>query len=240
MAIGIGASDQVIDTFGGTTATTPGVATTASGSVFLVGVLTGVGQTISLVTDNKGNGSYTAIGAAQSFNGAALKLQWFKKEAGTGGAGHTFSVTIGTSDFLTVFAIEITGAGTEDTAVRASSNDLASPFTVTSGTSTQANEALVLLGGTDSVTVSALAESTGFTFRQSVLTGTSDAAGFIATRLVSATGAFTPSVTATGPTEMGLWIIGIKEAGGGGGIIDDDNGWAPMEPQINPLTVSVW
>lgn len=219
MAAAIGASDKVVNTFISTTATTPGVTTTASGSSFYVGILTGASETISSVTDSKSNG-YSAVGSALTYNGAALKMIMYKAENGTGGASHTVSVTIGATNFLTVFFLEVTaaGAGGEDTAVRASGEDTSSPFTVTSGTLSQANEVLIVLGGTDSTTVSALAESTGFTIAQSVLTGTSDAAGFIAAKVVSSTGTYTPSFTATGPAAMGLWITGVKDPSGAANV----------------------
>lgn len=244
MALAIGASDQVIDTFGATTATTPGVATAAANSSFFVGILTSAGQTITNVTDNKGN-TYTIANASQTYNSALLKCVWYKSYNGTGGAAHTVSVTIGGSDFLTVFFQEITGAGAggEDAPVRASSNDVATPFTVTAGAATaQANEALLCLVGFNTTNISALAESTGFTITQSVLTGASDAAGCIAVDIVSAIATYTPSFTGTGLTDCGLQLMSIKEpgGGGGGGIALHDSEWFPMEQQTNPMTVSVW
>lgn len=213
MAFGVGVSDKVVDTFGSTTATTPGVATQATGSTFLIGIMTGASRTISTVTDNKGNGSFSAIGTAQTYNGAAQKCIWYKKENGAGGAAHTFSVTIDSSDFLSVFALEITGAttGGEDTAVAAKANDVSSPFTVTSGSLAQASEVLAVLIGFNSVNVSGLAESSGFTIQQSILTGASDASGAIATLVTSATGTYTPSFTGTGGlNDCGLQIVGFK------------------------------
>lgn len=237
MGVGIGSSDQVVDTFGATTATTPGVATTASGSSFLIGILTSASQTITTVSDNKSN-TYSLVGSALTYFSAALKVAVYKCENGTGGTGHTVSVTIGGSDFLTVFFQEVTGGTPEDTAVRASLEDTASTFDITGGTPAQAAECVVVFAGCNTSAISGLSEANGFTITQSVLTGASDAPGWSAAKVIASTSQPVASFTGTGLTTVGMFMVSIKETSTALNVNDDYS--LPFVTNLPVPVVSLW
>jgi hypothetical protein len=214
MSFGVGVSGTATDTFNTGTATVSGLTTQASNSDIYIGVIYNTGRTPTVNTDSKGN-TYTQVGSPLSFFSATFEMRLYKKEAAAGGSGHNFSVTLDVAEFLTIFVLEITGAtGGEDTAVRASGTDGATPFTLTSGTPSQASWIAIALLGWNTADVTGLAESSGFTIQQSHLTGSSDAPGAIATRVMSSASAVSPSFTGTGMTDTGIRIVGVKDAGG--------------------------
>lgn len=114
---------------------TSGVATT-TGSTFLIACSRGPGITAT-PSDSKGN-TYTQIAALN--NNSALTV--WRCENGTGGAGHTATVTLGAADYPVLFFIECAGAATSswDATSLATNND---SLTITSGTLAQADSAVL-------------------------------------------------------------------------------------------------
>lgn len=199
----------------GTSPTTGAVTTQVSGSTFIIFVVTDNSNTIGTPTDSKSN-SYTAIGSEQSYGTIAPeKCRMFYKENGTGGSGHTASS--GAGAFTTIFFLEITGAATSsfDSGSVAQAIDTASPYTVTSNTLAQAAELVVVCIGNDSIIGGTdFSESSGFIIQDEEQDGTLGSTGAIATKIVSATTALTPSFTiAVGNGDASaLTIAGFKEA----------------------------
>jgi hypothetical protein len=191
-------------------ATTNSVTSAASGSTFVVFCQFTPGQTFTSITDSKSN-SYTQIGTEEANGGLVGRLYYTAN--GTGGSGHTASCATSASD-LAVYLLEITGAQAASLD-SGSVNDIfdnTSPFTVTSGTLAQAAELVVAAIGTDSGSNPAtLAESSGFTIQEKLEDGTTVWPGGIATKIVSATTALTPSFTQTGATGAILWVAGFKQ-----------------------------
>lgn len=214
MAIGVGQKGAIASIGGGTTVTTVGVATAATGSTFVILVQADI--TPNTPTDSKSN-VYTAVTAAITNSGIISRLYYCQN--GTGGAAHTFTFTTGSSANLTIYFVEITGGLTAGILDQQNSVlDSASPFTVTTGATTQAAEICVAaISGNSATTPATLAESTGYTIQASVLTGGPDWAGGIATKIIAATGAQTPSFTQSGGTTGGVHCATFKESGGGGG-----------------------
>ena len=87
---------------------TGSVTTAATGSSFYIGVITsGAVPAITSVYDAKGN-TYTRINVSVSSGG--VRVDEYLCTNGTGGSGHTFSVSYGGStSYAEIFAIEITG-----------------------------------------------------------------------------------------------------------------------------------
>ena len=115
--------------------TTSGV-TTTTGSTFLISCSRGVGVTAT-PSDSKGN-TYTQIAALS--NNSALTV-WYCSN-GTGGAGHTATITLGAADYPVLHFVELAGAATAsyDSGALATNNDAQ---TITSGTLAQADSAVV-------------------------------------------------------------------------------------------------
>jgi|GEM_PF-1622038 len=212
-AIAVGA--KRIDHFSSvTTATTTGITTAASGSTFVVAVsFDHTTHVITGISDSKSN-TYTLAGTAGDFGSVYYCSNC------TGGASHTVTITFDGAEYPIVHFLEITGAATSsyDSAVTAKAEVGSSPFTVTSGTSTQNNELIFSFiasnSGNNPVSYS---ESSGFTIQQQDGDGGNYWTSAVATKIVSATGTFAPSYTGSGISGSTNIVIGIKEASGGSG-----------------------
>jgi hypothetical protein len=89
--------------------TTAAVTTTASGSLFIVGIAcftNKIGATP--ITDSKGNTWTQALGSTGS--GANGYIAIFYSANATGGASHTFTFTPTSSDFIAIGVLEVQGA----------------------------------------------------------------------------------------------------------------------------------
>lgn len=199
-------------------ATTVGQTTQATGSAFLVFYIGGGGAgTIGTPTDNKGN-TYTA-GAAQVTAASAAVCRWWYVENGAGGAGHTWSVTTTTGEVGSIFVLEIKGGATSGILDQAPAgvSDLTSPYTSnTTGTTSQANEMIVAMVATDSVSGTEVI-TWGGGFTQSTAVGDANfATGGLGTQISSATGTFTSSITSSGAGTTGAvsFVASFKELAG--------------------------
>jgi hypothetical protein len=214
MAIAIGQKAAAHSSGSATSVTTTGVATSATGSTFVV--LVQADATINTPTDNKGN-TYTAVTTSRANSGINSRMYYC--ENGAGGSGHTFTFTTGFSANLSIYAVEITGGLTSGILDQQNSIvDSSSPFTVTTGATTQAAEiSIAALSGNSGSSPATHAESTGYTIQAQVTTGGPDWPGCIASKVLSATGAQTPSFTESGASTGGVHCATFKESGGGGG-----------------------
>lgn len=179
-----------------TSATTPGGTTQVSGSTFLIYV-TDPNQNIT-VGDNKGN-VYTQIGTTFAFGGTPSRVSRWMKQNGTGGAGHTITVTwtSGSAD-PSVFFVELKGvaAASLDSPASATGLDSATPFTVSTAAPTaQASEIAIAFDGIDQGGIITRAESTGFSLVQEEQNGNAFWTGSVWSKVLSATGTVTPSFT---------------------------------------------
>lgn len=187
------------------------VATSASGSTFVVGVgwYTFAGVTLSSVTDNKGNGSYTQI--QSNLTGAAdpnFKAAFYYFQNGAGGSGHTFTANFSaTPDAMGVHAIEITGGLTSGILDQAPAGNVdthsdATPFvSTTSSATTQASE--IVIAVTQTFTTGAGPEVPTWNNGYTALDGLTDPAtwtAYSAYKILSSTGAQQSSLSVTGGT----------------------------------------
>jgi hypothetical protein len=132
------------------TSTTAAV-TTTNGTTYVVGVARGNWATTAspAPTDNKSN-AYTLIDVDHGYAGFPdSRMAIYRKEFGTGGAGHTFSADFGkfdtggtASDEITHAVVELTGNAVLDTSSHVSRSGAAS---LTSGNVTTTGPAVLLL-----------------------------------------------------------------------------------------------
>lgn len=214
MAIAVGATSKGRNA-SATSVASAGVATQATGSTFVVGVIWATGASFTSFVDNKSN-TYTQIGVDREVTAAdGTHCRWYRCENGAGGAGHTATLTISAAVALSVFFLEITGAATASFDQQNSQTDAASPFTSASITTTQAAEMLVsYIVGNSGSNPATNAESTGFTIQAGAeeTNGASFWTGCIATRIVAATGTYNSSFTETGSTSAAVFIASFKES----------------------------
>lgn len=211
------------------TVTTTAGTTAASGSSFALLVSWDDSVSISgTITDSKGN-TYTAVGTPQDdYIVAWGRSQWFYCQNGAGGASHSVTINFTGTAYPTAHLIEVTsanGAPIYDSAATAQTRDAASPYTVTSGTLTNATS-VVLSGCGANRGLDGAYSSSNFT----VLSQEPSVASFwtsgAAKLVVSATTAVTPSWTVANRIDTaGVTVIAFYEpAGGGGGLV------------VNPMT----
>lgn len=122
MAAALGAS--VLTTGSTNPQTTAAITTQATGSTFLVFFVTQNGVTVNSVTDSKSN-VYTLVDSEVETNDGT-KHWVYKSEDGTGGASHTFTLTLASGSIFQVAGVEITDAGAVDT--NNSTYDSSTPF----------------------------------------------------------------------------------------------------------------
>lgn len=202
------------------TVTTTAGNTAASGSSFALLVSWDESVSVSgTITDNKSN-NYTAVGTPQGdWTSAWGVSQWFYCENGAGGTSHTVTVNFTGTAFPTAHLIEVTsanGAPIFDTAADAQVQDAASPYTVTSGTLTDATS-VVLSGCGANRGADGAYSSSNFTVlsqEPAVSSFWTSGAGKL---VVSATTAVTPSWTVLNRSETaGVTVISFYEPAAGG------------------------
>lgn len=225
MAIGVGVTTKATTT--GATSVTSAGATTTTGSTVFVGVhcrSPGQGVTISSVADNKSN-TYTEVtGSPIGMDTDFSRGYLYKCENITGGSGHTFTTTVNTSTEIVMVVIEITGAATSSIDSHNEVLDTSSPF-ASGATGTTAQAAELVLGyiannsGSNPATiaVSNATPSSGWT----IPAGSNEQdgaslwpAGF-AYVVVSSTGTYQSSFTASGATQAAVYTVTVKEASAG-------------------------
>lgn len=205
----------------GSTATTAGVTTAASGSSFVI-FLNDSGSGTRSVSDNKSN-TYTQIGVTGSFFGGASNTSVWLKINGAGGTGHTATGTLTGGTFLEVHGpFEITGGAlaslVEAFPATMWNDDTATPFTSNSVTTANADDLLLSFTatGTSSGTET-LTYANGFV----PVTADGNSAQFsggVAKRVGVAPGTYFSQFTSAGAgtTEALITVIAFKSAAGGG------------------------
>lgn len=210
-------------TSSGNTVTTTAGTTATSGSSFALLVSWDESQTISgTITDSKSN-TYTAIGTPQSdWTSAWGVSQWFYCNNGAGGTSHSVTVNFSGNAFPTAHLIEVTsanGAPVYDSAAAAQTQDAASPWTVTSGTLTNATS-VVLSGCGANRGADGAYSSSNFTVLSQEPAVSSFWTSGAAKLVVSATTAVTPSWTVLNRSETaGVTVIAFYEPAAGSSTI---------------------
>lgn len=215
MAIAIGVSSKGRTASAASQATT-GVATQASGSVIVGGMI--FQQTFSSLADNKSNSPYVQISVERvfdtTFSGKA-RMYYFANAAG--GSGHTTTTTVNTSTAITNLMAEITGADTVSPLDTSDSViDTATPFTLSITPSAGNRLIVAFLAGDSGSNPATHAESNGFTILSSAeeTDGTNFWEGCLAYKVVACDGSTPVSVSFTdsGAAETAVFLAAFKEA----------------------------
>ncbi len=226
MTIAVGAHVSALGA-GATTTTATRTSTGGAGTVFAVFVAwyaQNAGDEPSAVTGQLNGSSdgntYTQVGATYAYSvDNLLKCALFECVAGAGGALHTFAVTFGTAPWATsIWAVELVGGATSSIRDQApaGTEDLTSPYTSAAATTTQASELLLTfaatltLTGTETITWGDSFASTG----DDLTDPAAGICGSAATRIVSSTGTYSASFTASGAGTYGAlqFLITYKDA----------------------------
>jgi len=222
MAQGIGQHASVTES-NASSYTTPSRTTSSSGSNFYVFITAQPSSFAATpITDSKSN-TYTQVGTTLTNAGSSLESRVYKCENGTGGASHTWTVSLTSTTYAALMAVELTGmALTSSVEQQGRQEDNATPFVTPSVTTTQANQIILAACFEDSSGTTS-AETWGGSFTNSDLieeltnAGTGVASGLVAKAVTSA-GSYQGSLTISGVTvnSTNMHIITVKEASGGG------------------------
>lgn len=207
MAIGISLLDRQTDD--GPTDTNPivtGAATSTDGAIFLVCVSYDGTINISSVTDSKSN-TYNLVNTVTTGD---QKTSIYECIGGVGGASHTVTVTFATPADGVVHFLEITGGSTRDLTPTAV-NDASSPFTLASGTLSQAAELLLSFCASDSSSNPATYACSGWTVLSQEADGTTFWSSAVAYKIVAATTTQTASWTSTGAGDANVHLVTYRE-----------------------------
>lgn len=204
-------------TSSGSTATTAS-GTSTSGARLALCIAWDAGQTISSVSDSKGN-SYSAVGTAQA-DGQGGLIQWYFSAGGTTGSSHTATVNFSGSAFPSISLYQITdGASTAHSGSAQTQDSGGQPLLVTTGTNPSGNWA-ALAGcsnntGSDGA-YSANASTPTFTLLHSEGTVSSFWTHGVSSTTSSGTGAVTASFNRSGTsgTTSGMAILVVEESVG--------------------------
>ena len=191
------------------TLTTTTVTTQASGSSFWICAAVPTGISVS-ASDGKSN-TYIQTGSTISNFDSATDFYRFKSINGTGGSGHTFSISLGAVPaFDSLWAVEIknsTGGVDQQNAQVTSVSPFDSP-SVTTGT---ANE--VILGcaiDNSTATGDNFTAATTYTLLDQITDGTQFATGASIGKAISSTGTFKTEFTSVQGTTMAVSIDTFK------------------------------
>jgi len=229
MALGLGI--DTVNGSSGTSVVTSSVTTTA-GSTIIVGFR--FFGTFTSVTDSKGN-TWTQIGTQLSLSdGTEFRVYYNDNNgasAGLRGSSHTFTGTAG-SAYCSIIVVEGTGTSASPSLdVAGRQEDSASPFTSPGVATTVADTFLVsfvfMPDGTNPTTTVASPFTKLSEWNQTSGDGLNAASAY---RIVSATGTYNSSWTATAGTSAGVTISAHKVAAGGA-----TQAWAPRSIFYNKI-----
>lgn len=207
MPLGLGISEAA-STSAGTSITTAGATSTSGSAVVLGGTWTDTSNFTSF-TDSNTN-TWTQI--QTELTGAAHDSRSYYAQNITGGVGHTFTLTINVSDFVSIWAVEATGAATTGVLDQSGrQDDVASPFTSPAVTTVDADEFLVGFCLSDSTSNPAThTAGNSFTKLDEIVNGIDFWTGASAYRIVTATGTFNTTFTVLGAGAAHGWIATLK------------------------------
>lgn len=183
----------------------------ATGSTFVALLSYGSNQSVTGVTDSKGNGAYTLVDS-QTNNGVTVDV-WVL-ENGAGGSGHYATATLsGSGAYPTIYLVEIVGGSATPVDVHAKAADSTTPYTVTTPTLSQADELILTIAGYSGF--GGAAHTSSNTTTVDVENNTYYYTSIVTKKVVSATTAFTPSFTNGLTTPDGALIaVTFKQFGG--------------------------
>jgi hypothetical protein len=179
---------------GGAVTTSPGIDT--SGANFVVVVVSGANaiNPIGSVTDNMGNGAYTARTQSPTFGNVGVVEQTFYKASASVGVGHTWTVGAA-STFCTIAVAAFSGVATSPFDTEAIGNSGGVSNALQAGSVTpSANGALVVMGTVLRGLNAVNAINSSFTLLDSLDTSSGNAQGGALAYLIQGTaGAVNPT-----------------------------------------------
>ena len=184
----------------GTTVTTAGGTTSATGSTFVIALTFDGVRNVTSVSDSKGN-TYTEIGTKQASSNAGTAM--YRCENGIGGASHTATANFSAAAYQVAYLIELTGVETSSFDQTAVATDAATPWEITTPTLGQADE-IIITSFCLNTAGSGAYSSGNTTIIGEEQDGAAYYGGVVSKLVVSATTAVTPSFTRSAGSGTGV------------------------------------
>lgn len=214
--LSIGAS-QVANSSFANTLTTPAMTTQASGSTCVVAVLGPLVADIQRVTDSKGNTYPSTPNLTVLYNSGGFEATIWIAPNCVGGSGHTFTVTMTASTFVSMTLIPVEVKASSGFAVVDQSGTSPNLSNTTSAatpsvTPTVNGEVVLSFLGGGNATATTITDATGFNnILQSFATGTSNTAiGAVGGKVQATAAAISDTFTIGSSTNAGTAIISFK------------------------------
>lgn len=179
----------------GATTCNAGPVTTTNGNLFVAST-SYCCDTFTSITDNNSNVYVNAIADQADGSGGTIRQDY--KAVGTGGAGHTFTVTGASASFFATLSVqEVSGAAASPLDQTAADTDAISTShsTPSTGTTAQADELLIGVGGTISTTTYTTDTGAGWTEATNVATDADSEGMVTGYMVVSAVGTYAYTYT---------------------------------------------
>jgi len=194
--------------------------TTTAGSVIIVAMITNIwsDNTVDPPTDSKGC-TWTKVGSeyqAHSYNAPNSQAVFYKNEAGSRGASHTFTMPVDGS----IFVQEILGTAPYVDTVTSGVRDTSSPYQSNAYTPGVADEILLAFGVPDT-TANPVTYTWGDSFASTGDDVTSQAywAASLAYRVISSVTSYVASLAIDGTvTGIGLQVLGVRDTVAAAGV----------------------
>jgi hypothetical protein len=213
--LSIGAS-QIAESQFANTLTTPAMTTQASGSTCVVAVLGPLVADIQRVTDSKGN-TYPSTPISVLYNSGSFEATIWIAPNCVGGSGHTFTVTMTASTFVSLTLIPVEVKASSGFAVVDESGTSPNLLNTTSAatpsvTPTVNGEVVLSFLGGGNATATTITDATGFNnILQSFATGTSNLAiGAVGGKVQATAAVISDTFTIGSSTNAGTAIISFK------------------------------
>lgn len=197
----------------GATTCNAGPITTTNGNLFVANISYCCAAFTS-IADNKSNVYGSSIATISDSSGGSIRQDYIA--AGSGGSGHTFTVTGASAAFFaTLSVIEVSGAAASPLDQTASAADVADTTSHSSGSTastSQANELLIGLGGGIDITTYTNDGGAGWTERTNVSTDIDSEGIITGTKIVSAIGTYAYTFTTGSSVDDVMGISTWKES----------------------------
>lgn len=197
------------------TVTTSGGSTTASGSDFFVVAAWYNSTTAPVITDSKGN-TYTQVGTNVYNTTDQTGMAVFRCLNGTGGSGHTFTMTSGAGTYCSICALEVKGSNhTIDQSHQGTAISGTGPYVSGNITTTNANDVLIGFAYVDSESSSqSLSSNSPLTLKiQEAYASTTNIGCAISTQIVTSTQTVQASWSgASNGTYGGALIVALESS----------------------------
>lgn len=189
---------------------------------------------IDSITDGGSNALAAAVNANDTPNGRAQQVSVWEKLVSSANATAVFTVTFTPANSAQFLVAELYVSDYAGTVVRTDQVGTVPNASNTAIATASINAGGAAFGGASEFTGTTTTPGAGWTEDQDV----AGAGGHMFSRYDTPGGTYTLNATLA---TAAFWVAAVASYSEvGGALVEDGPEWYPMEPQTNPLTISVW